>query len=101
MHTAGHALTGASPTTSCLATKCGWDLRPRAIWAQETTDGGEATPDSLLCIHCRTSLGQFSNLRSIDCTTSFLSRVVGEFCELGPLFALAAGSMHKTVLFQH
>jgi hypothetical protein len=60
---------------------------------------GEATPDSLLRIHCRTTQGLFSNLKSIDCTTSFLSRAVGEFCELGPPFAPAA-DYAQTVLFQ-
>lgn len=46
---------------------------------------GEATPDSLLLIYCRTSLGLFSNLRH---SSYHLSSFLGEFCELGPQSSL-------------
>lgn len=42
---------------------------------------GEATPDSLLLIYCRTSLGLFSNLRRV--AHNHLSSFLGELCELG------------------
>lgn len=52
---------------------------------------GEATPDSLLLIYCRTSLGLFSNLRH---SSYHLSSFLGETGGAGTTeFAAAAGTL--------
>lgn len=57
---------------------------------------GEATPDSLLLIHCRTSLGLPPSPKNIDCTTS--SQAFRGGLGAGSTASAAARGTHTQVL---